>query len=95
MVGDAVGHAGPQREALPVAQLRFQLAFLHEENVAAVAPMDGEVAQRLLDHAEAQPALLRRRPSGRSSPARVLRLTNRDGKGAGGQLYQSVAMTRT
>src|SRR5438270_8536273 len=47
-VRDLVAHPGRELELAPVAQLALELALQHVEHVAAVAPVIGEVAGRIL-----------------------------------------------
>jgi hypothetical protein len=44
-----IAHARRQVELAPVTKLRDELALKNEENVAAFAPMVGEVAGRIFD----------------------------------------------
>src|SRR6478672_10413472 len=58
-----IAHAWLERERAPVAQLGVEFAFEHIEHVAAVAPVIGEVARRILDHAYAEIADVERTPT--------------------------------
>src|SRR5882757_2217055 len=52
-VGHLVALAGLQHHRAPVGQLGVQLAFQHQQDMALLAPMVGEVARRVLDDAHA------------------------------------------
>ena len=53
IVGDLITHARHERKAPPVLQIGMELTFDAQENVTLHAPMVGEVARLVLDHAHA------------------------------------------
>jgi hypothetical protein len=66
-----IAHAGQQLEAAAVAQFGVEFAFQHVEHVAAVAPVIGEIAGRVLDHPDAQIANIQGAPERLTCFARV------------------------
>src|SRR5262249_53608099 len=73
VVGDLVAHARAQDEGAAVAQLRVQLAFDAQQDVALHAPVIREIARRVLHHAHADPAEVPGAPVRRAALAAVLR----------------------
>jgi hypothetical protein len=72
-VGDLVTHAGLHREGPAVFQLGDHLALHDVDDVAAVAPVIGEVAGRVFDEAHADVADVQRAPVSHPGFARMLR----------------------
>src|SRR5690349_19943030 len=62
VVRDLVAHAGLERERAPIFQLGMQLAFGAQQVMTLLAPVIGEVAGRVLDHAHTDVAELPRAP---------------------------------
>lgn len=62
----------PEREPTPVAQLGDELSREHEHDVAALAPVVGEVSGRVIDHSYPYVALLNRAPACDSHFSRML-----------------------
>src|SRR5260370_42536705 len=60
VIGDLEAHAGLEDERESVAQFDPELAFKHIQDVAAIAPMVGEIARPIFDDAHAQVASLER-----------------------------------
>ncbi|KQV56192.1 hypothetical protein ASC62_20085 [Caulobacter sp. Root342] len=91
-VGDVIAHAGRQGGRATILQLAGQFAFQHEDHVAAVAPVIGQVAGRIVDATQAHVADIQRAPLGLAGLSRMQRRD--DGvpvdrrEGAGGQLHQ-------
>ena len=54
IVGHLVTHAGFEHEAASVGEFGVQLSFDAEQDVPLRAPVIGEVAGRILDHANAE-----------------------------------------
>src|SRR5579872_3836389 len=57
-----IAHAGSQRKTAAIAQFSVKLALQHIEHVAAITPVIGEIACRVLDHADADVANVERAP---------------------------------
>src|SRR6516165_12236399 len=62
VIGDLVAHAGHELDLAPVSQLRLELALDHEQDVAAITPVIGEIAGRVIDAAHPDIADLERAP---------------------------------
>src|SRR5882724_9599172 len=58
VVADLVAHAGREDEFAAVFEGRFQLALHAEKNMSFLAPMVGEIAGRIVDHADPDWVLL-------------------------------------
>src|SRR6476659_8956560 len=71
-VGDLVALAGLQHHGAAVGQLGLQLALEHQQDVALLAPVVGEVARRVLDHAHAYVVEGARAPVSLAGLARML-----------------------
>ena len=91
-----IAHARLQREPAPIAQFSLEFAFEHIEHVTSVAPVIGEVARRILDHADTKVADVERAPQrfagnagmrGRGHPAPV-----GDGEGQGGDFHAGLSL---
>src|SRR6185503_4539338 len=72
VVGDLVALARLQHHVAPVGQLGMQLALEHQQDMALLAPVVGEVARRVLDHAHADVVEGARAPVGLAGLAGVL-----------------------
>src|SRR5262245_65522146 len=72
-VGNLIAHSGQQRERTPIRKIRVQLAVNAEDDVSLLAPMIGDVAGRVVDHADADVAELARPPRCRPGLARMTR----------------------
>jgi len=70
-VGDDVRLPGGEGERPPVTQLGEKLPFQDEDDVAALAPMVGDVPRRILDDARANVSALDRPPRRGTGIARV------------------------
>src|SRR5579872_402026 len=57
-----IAHAGSQRKTAAIAQFSVQFALQHIKHVAAITPVIGEIACRVLDHADADVANVERAP---------------------------------
>ena len=68
-----IAHARQQLEGAAVAQFGIEFALEHVEHVAAVAPVIGEVARRILDHPDPQVADIKRAPQRFAGFARMRR----------------------
>ena len=64
VIGDLVAHAGLEHDDPAVLELRVDLAFEAQHDVPLRAPVVGDVAGRVLDHADADLAELLRAPEG-------------------------------
>src|SRR5204863_3326566 len=71
-VGHLVALALLEHNGTAVGQLGMQLAVQHQEDVALLAPMVGEIARRVLDHAHANVVEVARAPVGLAGLAGVL-----------------------
>src|SRR3954452_8984591 len=90
-IRDLVAHPRRELELAAVAQLAVELALQHVEHVAAVAPMVGEIARRILDHPNPEIADVERAPLGLPGLAGMdvrldLALVG-DCEGGGGELH--------
>src|SRR5262245_41367598 len=72
-VGHLIALAGLQHHGAAVGQLGVKLAFQHQEHVALLAPVVGEIARRVLDHAHADIVEIARAPVGLAGLAGMLR----------------------
>src|SRR3954463_10538638 len=74
--GDRVAHTWREAMEAAVIQLGGQFAAEDEDDVAAVAPVVGEVAGGIADHADASVADLQRAPEGGAGFAWILDFGN-------------------
>src|SRR5262252_1679992 len=72
-IGHLVADAGREREGAPVGELRFQLALETQQEMTLAAPVVGDVARRVLEHAHAHRAELARAPARLAAGTRVRR----------------------
>ena len=63
-VGDLVAHAGLEHDDTAVLELGTDLALEAQHDVPLLAPVIGDVAGRVVDHADAYLAELTRAPQG-------------------------------
>ena len=73
VVRHLVAHAGLEREGAAVRELGVQFALEHKQDMALLAPVVGQVARLVLDHAHADVSELPGAPVGHAGLALVLR----------------------
>src|SRR6266850_2139261 len=71
-IGHLVALALPEHDGTAVGQFGMQLAFQHQEHMALLAPMIGEIARRVFDHAHADVVEVAGAPVGLAGLAGVL-----------------------